>query len=104
MEDKVNKVGVKIQPSYRKLDSKLRMIRNASFDVNRIRSELSASVAVRDKIDIEDKMIMRKQTAIPIKKSDLPDKEIRGKLKKVTGDIYVSVFIELAPKSEAKRS
>jgi subtilisin family serine protease len=81
------------------VDPKLRLIANGSFYVNRIRSELSASVTVKSRKAIKEK-VMRTQNAVPVDWKDLDKKVDWESVAEVTPDILANVFVELAPSGQ----
>ena len=83
----------------RKIQPKLRMIANGSNEVNALRAELSGSVRVTKRELVEDIPLQRGDESAPMKRSQLRAK--RGKLKKLAGDVEVSVFIETQDVGEA---
>ena len=79
--------------STRKIQPKLRMIRNGSSDVNCVRAEHAASVAASSKQTIRQIGIVRDETSAPHLREDLGKGATRGKLKSVPSDILVNVFV-----------
>jgi subtilisin family serine protease len=83
----------------RKIQPRLRMVANGSTTVNVVRAEQSASIAVRDQSLLKQVKPQREIGAIPVKRKQLPKSVKRGKLKKVSPDVYANVFIETTPDS-----
>jgi len=78
----------------RKCQPRLRMIANANPEVNAVRSEQCASIAVTASKLLKQIPIQRGEEAVPIKKSQLPKTVKRGKLKEVPSNVSANVFIE----------
>lgn len=78
----------------RKCQPRLRMIANASPEVNAVRSEQCASIAVTTTKLLDEIPIQRGEQGVPIKKSQLPKAVKRGRLKQVPSNVVANVFIE----------
>ena len=91
-------VGRRIQP-------KLRMVKNASTRVNVIRAEHNSALAARSEqvVRREAPRRVRTEDAVPVKKSELR-REKRGRIgKEVAEDIVSSVFVEVtSPEAVAR--
>jgi subtilisin family serine protease len=84
--------GVEVQ--IQKLQPKLRMVANGSTEVNAIRAEHAAAVAVPAK-PAEAVGALRTQEAVPVERTTLPKSVTRGHLREAP-DAYVSIFVQLA--------
>lgn len=85
----------------RKCQPRLRMIADANPEVNAVRSEQCASIAVTAPKLLNQISIQRGDEAVPIKKRELPKTVKRGKLKQVASNIVANVFIETLTSTEA---
>ena len=85
----------------RKCQPRLRMISNANPEVNAVRAEQCASIAVIAPSLLKKIPIRRGAEAVPLKKSQLPTTVKRGKLKKVPTNVYANVFIETLDTTES---
>jgi subtilisin family serine protease len=86
----------------RKCQPRLRMIANANPEVNAVRAEQCASIAVTAPTLLKQIPIQRGEEAVPLKKSQLPRTVKRGKLKKVPSNVYANIFIETLDTTSSK--
>ena len=97
------KKGPLLGEQLRKCQPKLRMIANGSPEVNTIRAELSASVAVTNQALLKRIPIQRGDGAVPVRKGELPRRvKIRG-LREIASNVFANVFIETLDASVGKR-
>ena len=87
----------------RKIDPKLRMIRNGSLEVNLIRAEHSANIAAKSERVSNSVALVRDELSAPIAMRELPKSAKRGRLKEVPSDILVNVFVGVEGRSGSKR-
>lgn len=78
----------------RKCQPRLRMIANGNLKVNTVRAEQCASIAVTSQTLLKQVPIQRHETAVPLKKNELPRSVKRGGLKRVASNVMANVFIE----------
>jgi subtilisin family serine protease len=78
----------------RKCQPRLRMIANANPEVNTIRAEQCASIAVTAPRLLKEIPLQRGERAVPIKKRELPKSVKRGSQKQVPSNVYANIFIE----------
>lgn len=78
----------------RKCQPRLRMIANGSSKVNTVRAEQCASIAVVNQKLLRQVPIQRDESAVPVKKNELPRSVKRGSLKAVPSNVMANVFIE----------
>lgn len=78
----------------RKCQPRLRMIANGDVKVNTVRAEQCGSIAVDNLMLLKKTPLQRADTAIPLKKEELPPSVKPGKLKQVSSSILANVFIE----------
>jgi subtilisin family serine protease len=81
-------------PEDRKIHPKLRMITNGDSTVNILRAEQSASLAARTKTVAAKVPRLRAATSAPLSRAPAKVKA-RRKIKVVTDDVLVNVFVEL---------
>jgi subtilisin family serine protease len=84
---------------FRKIQPKLRMIANGSQQVNEVRSDISSALRVAKKIDLSFVSPFKDLEASVVKR---PPK--KGRLRKVTGDIEASVFIQRTDSADSTNS
>lgn len=85
---------IAIDENLRKVQPKLRMIANGSEKVNVLRSDQSSVVAVRSEALLRRYEPPRGHGSLISTKDDLPKREKRGHLDKITGAVTVPVLIE----------
>ncbi|MGB8506800.1 MAG: S8 family serine peptidase [Pyrinomonadaceae bacterium] len=88
---------------YRKLQPKLRMIANATPEVNTVRSEQCASISVTNQTLLRKIPLRRGDEGVSIRKRDLPRSARPAYLKKISSGIEANVFIETLDASAQKR-
>ncbi|HEX7186445.1 MAG TPA: S8 family serine peptidase [Thermoanaerobaculia bacterium] len=88
---------------FRKCQPKLRMIANASPKVNTVRAEQCGPLAVTNQTLLKQIPLQRGDDAAPVKRSRLPRRLKRGKLKKIPSNVYANVFIETLDASVQKK-
>jgi hypothetical protein len=81
-------------PDTRKCQPRLRMIANGNPKVNTVRAEQCASIAVVNQKLLKQVPIQRSESAVPLKKRELPRSVKRGSLKVVPSNVLANVFIE----------
>lgn len=81
-------------PDTRKCQPRLRMIANGNPKVNTVRAEQCASIAVVNQTLLKQVPIQRSESAVPVKKRELPRSVKRGSLKGVPSNVLANVFIE----------
>lgn len=87
----------------RKCQPRLRMIANGTVQVNTVRAEQCASIAVTSQTLLRQIPEQRGKAAVPIRKTQLP-KSVKPKtLRIVAGNVYANVFIETLDASISKR-
>jgi subtilisin family serine protease len=87
----------------RKCQPRLRMIANGTVQVNTVRAEQCASIAVTSQTLLRQIPEQRGKAAVPIRKTQLP-KSVKPKtLRTVAGNVYANVFIETLDASIGKR-
>ncbi len=88
---------------FRKCQPKLRMIANASPEVNTVRAEQCGPLAVTNQTLLNQIPIQRGDHDVPVKRSKLPRSAKRGHLKAIPKNVYANVFIETLDASARKR-
>jgi subtilisin family serine protease len=88
------KKSLVLGPDTRKCQPRLRMIANGNPKVNTVRAEQCASIAVVSQTLLKQVPIQRSESAVPVKKRELPPSVKRGSLKAVPSNVLANVFIE----------
>src|SRR5688572_28014772 len=86
--------SVRLGAEGRKLDPKLRMVRNGSSTVNAVRAEQCAAVSLApDSPLLQEVPLQRDEAARTLTKAELPAAAVRKPLTAVAADVLANVFI-----------
>lgn len=86
---------------FRKFQPKLRMFANCDSKVNTLRAEQSACIAAQDPKN--DVPLTRGSNAVPVMRNKIGNSK-KGKLKRISSDIFASVFIETLDAADREKS
>ena len=81
-------------PDTRKCQPRLRMIANGDLNVNTVRAEQCASIAIEDKKILKQTPLRRTDPAAALQEGQPASTKKSGKIKRVTSRVLANVFIE----------